>query len=100
MKINIKQGVVFKEINDKYLQIFEALTLLPFKGYVPTITSGNDGTHLKNSYHYTNAALDVRVNDLPKDSWLTYRDVLQRRLGPKFQVILEKDHLHCEYDPI
>lgn len=99
MKINIKPGTVFKEINDYYIQIFEALNLLPYGSYTPTITSANDGKHMDTSLHYKSRAVDIRVNDRPNSDWPGYRDLLARRLGPSFQVILEKDHLHIEYDP-
>lgn len=99
MRVNIKNGVIFKEINDKYLCIIEALNLLPFSGYTPTITSANDGKHMDGSLHYKNHALDIRCTDLPKTSWTSYAELLKVRLGPEYDVVLEKDHIHVEYDP-
>lgn len=99
MRINVKPGVVFKEINEHYLCIIEALHLMPFTSYVPTITSANDGKHMATSLHYKNRALDIRINDLPSSYHERYRALIAERCGPEYQVILEKDHIHCEYDP-
>ena len=69
------------------------------------VTSGNDSPHMDGSLHYKNLAIDFRTGH----SWETplmseeeareIRDELKARLGLGFDVVLEKDHLHCEYDP-
>ncbi len=104
MRVNIKEGVVFKEINEHYLCMFEALNLLPFSGYTATITSGNDSKHMISSKHYKNLALDIRCNDLSKDKWEVYLNCLKTRLGPEYDVVLEGEsgansHIHIEFDP-
>lgn len=64
------------------------------------ITSVIDGKHMKGSKHYQGLAIDVRINDKPKDGvhrfyyTLTYDSVLN-----DYDVVLEKDHIHIEYDP-
>lgn len=68
-------------------------------GRIPTITSVNDGKHMNGSKHYVNKAIDLRVLDMPKDMWQPVRNDLSNILGPDFDVILEKDHIHIEYDP-
>ncbi len=64
------------------------------------ITSGNDGKHMRNSLHYFNRAVDLRT--------YFFRSEEEKRLvakrvaeiaGPAFDVVLESDHLHVEYDP-
>ncbi len=103
-KVNIKDDVKLKEINEVYLCIIEALSLLPFAGYTPTITSANDGKHMAGSLHYANRAMDIRCNDLPKDKWPVYLSTLKERLGKDYDVVLEgnsgdNSHVHVEYDP-
>lgn len=61
-----------------------------------TITSGTDGHHMVGSKHYTGEALDIR---LLGDSTQEFRRRLGQRLGQDYQVILETDHIHVEYDP-
>ena len=63
------------------------------------ITSGNDSKHMKGSKHYDDAALDIRRFNIPA-KWLDrFLTKLRGRLGGDYQVILEKDHIHVEYDP-
>jgi hypothetical protein len=61
-----------------------------------TITSGMDGKHKVGSKHYIGQALDFRLLGAQTD---TFRQALARRLGPAYQVLLEVDHVHVEYDP-
>ena len=59
------------------------------------ITSGKDGVHGQNSLHYQGKAVDLRI-------WNVLHSLvarLQSELGPDFEVILEKDHIHIELDP-
>lgn len=64
------------------------------------ITSGTDGTHMKGSKHYSGNALDVRTSNIPKDWLKVYIDRVKNRLGPDYDLVLEVDHLHVEYDPV
>lgn len=61
------------------------------------ITSTNEGNHSPSSLHYADLAVDVR---LPKQMEKIDRVVakLKVRLGPDYDIVLEKDHLHAEWD--
>lgn len=66
----------------------------------PTITSGSDGTHrAKNSLHYEGNALDFRIWNIPAKKRVGLTKAIQTSLGVDFDVVLEVDHLHVEYDP-
>jgi hypothetical protein len=55
----------------------------------------NGSTHLPESFHSTGDAVDFEVII---DS--TYDiDKLRKELGNNFDVVIEKDHIHVEYDP-
>lgn len=57
------------------------------------ITSTYDGNHSIASLHYAHLAIDVRRCS-------NYvRDKIKAELGTNFDVVLEADHLHIEYDP-
>jgi hypothetical protein len=63
-------------------------------GYVPTVTSANDGTHMGGSFHYKDLAFDIRTKDHPNPR--DYEKWLENELGHGYQVIVEKDHIHVE----
>jgi hypothetical protein len=63
------------------------------------ITSGIDGVHKIGSKHYTGDALDIRRSNIPPKLLDTYLTRLRGRLGGDYDVILEHDHIHVEYDP-
>jgi hypothetical protein len=64
------------------------------------VTSGNDSKHMKNSLHFEDLAMDYRTLII---GHAPMRQVLARlitfMLGDDYDVVLEVDHLHVEYDP-
>lgn len=62
------------------------------------ITSIVEGTHSRASLHYTGCAGDLRR---PADATVAAQIVTECKsaLGEDFDVILEIDHLHCEFQP-
>jgi len=68
-------------------------------GYELTITAGTDGQHGPHSLHYHGLALDWRTREIsPAQQVKVIRDV-KLALGPDYDVVLEVDHGHTEYDP-
>lgn len=63
------------------------------------LTSVNDSVHGKNSLHGSGDAFDCRIWVLEEDVRQTVADEIGRSLGEDFDVILESDHIHIEYDP-
>ncbi len=63
------------------------------------ITSVNDSKHGEGSLHYKGFAIDTRIFYFPKGVAKKVRDEIASRLGDEFDVVLEKDHIHIEYDP-
>jgi len=59
------------------------------------ITSTYEGSHSEGSLHYANLAVDIRKG--PYGSIL--RDELSNKLGMDYDIVLEADHIHIEYDP-
>lgn len=60
------------------------------------VTSITDGQHSRTSLHYAGAAADFRIWNLDAQK---ARDELQEALGVDYDVALEKDHIHCEFQP-
>ena len=62
------------------------------------LTSGMDGTHSEGSLHYRGLAWDFRIWNVKDVPDLVKR--LKKALDPMYyDVVLEGDHIHLEYDP-
>lgn len=69
-------------------------------GYDCILTSVSDGAHRSGSRHYDGNACDLRIRHISSGSHVTdLVDDLRRVLGSNFDVVLEVDHIHVEYDP-
>ena len=63
------------------------------------ITSVLDGKHGKNSLHYSGNAFDIRTWIYTTKELIYFVEDLTRELGKDYDVVLESDHIHIEYDP-
>ncbi len=81
------------------LAIVLAQPIFAAHGVPLVITSVMEGKHSRGSLHYVGLAVDLRVNDLPPSEWEIVTDQVKAALGPQFDVVLEKDHLHVEFQP-
>ena len=64
------------------------------------VTSLDDGTHKKTSKHYKGLGADLRTKHLTAPEVAVVFKALQTSLEPLcFDVVLEGDHIHIEYDP-
>jgi hypothetical protein len=68
-------------------------------GREAVITSAKDRSHQPNSKHYNGLAVDIRtrgISDADLGMLLAY---LIASLGRSWDVVLEPNHMHIEYDP-
>ena len=104
----MKKGVNVKELSPKIKDILPAIIkackVVNGKDYIVTITSGNDGKHMKGSKHYTNEAIDIRTKDMQKNkstSTVIRIKKFIKEMGRNdwdYDIIDEGDHIHIEYD--
>ena len=66
-------------------------------GHELVVTSCVDSKHSRGSLHYSGAAVDLRTRDVPPDVMQAIVAEVREALGADFDVILESDHLHIEY---
>lgn len=94
--MKFKEGVIWTDIHPKIEQVLHGVDAVYQKfGVEAVITSGRDGKHMEGSLHYQGKAFDLRT-------WHVIEEVakqLRTYLGKDYDVIVEKDHIHCEYDP-
>ena len=66
------------------------------------ITSANDSEHMEGSLHFKNRAFDIRIYNItgPTETmakgWVKNMKLI---LGRNYDIVLETDHIHVEYDP-
>ena len=63
------------------------------------LTSVNDGIHSRKSLHRFGYAVDIRIWVLTEAKRVMAAKKIADALGKHFDVVLEPDHLHIEYDP-
>jgi len=63
------------------------------------ITSGTEGRHSRGSRHYVGLAFDLRMRRLTKEQKKILHGMIKEALTNQFDVVLEKTHIHVEYDP-
>ena len=68
-------------------------------GQMLVITSANDGKHGENSFHPKGRACDYRTRYFPEFQIEDIAQNLRDWLGPDYDVVVESDHIHCEFDP-
>lgn len=62
------------------------------------ITSAKDGKHSAKSLHYEGKAIDIRIWKIANRAQQVIAE-MKAQLGPEYDVVLEDDHIHLEYDP-
>lgn len=118
--IRVKKGVVFKAFRHEIMIVIQLLhyVSLFYKTDI-WITSANDSKHRENSYHYDDLAIDIRTRNLSPGA---IKHITERMFVGKFMqdianvtfrypywleheakkrfydVVLEKDHIHIEFD--
>ena len=64
------------------------------------VTSLNDAVHSPTSLHYAGAACDIRIRSLPDHiSPAQAAKKIKERLNIDYDVVVEADHIHIEYQP-
>jgi len=99
--MELKPGASLKGVQ---WQMFEAALVVEcvwqtYGFHECVITSGNDGKHMDTSLHYKGLALDFRTWHIKPDSLVKMAADVRAKLGLDYDVVIETDHLHVEFDP-
>lgn len=96
--ISLKEGVRVHGLKPELvLALMVAEQVFANHGSDLIITSVVDGKHSRESIHYIGMAVDLRIWHLGSPEEAT--NDLQKALGEDFDVVLESDHIHLEYQP-
>ncbi len=68
-------------------------------GHDLMITACVDGKHMAGSLHYTGSAIDLRTRNLAADEVQKLIARIKSSLGDDFDILLEVDHIHIEFQP-
>jgi len=80
--------------------LIEAERIWKAHGKELVVTSGLDGQHSARSLHYYGYAVDLRTRYFDTVTTMKVANELRSALGEKYQVIVERNHIHVEYDEI
>jgi hypothetical protein len=99
--MNFKEGVDHSDMSVHLTKHYDLIDRIHHEhagrdGYV---ASAREGEHMKGSKHYTGEAIDLRTRDLDKETRKSIVEDLRHELGNDYDVILESNHIHVEYDP-
>lgn len=99
--MNLKESVNHQAVRR---EIWYALGVVDviyrFNNLKLVVTSLTDGKHKPNSLHYSGLAVDLRTRDIPTDLLRSVHRSIHDFLNPLgYDVVLEPDHIHLEFDP-
>lgn len=98
--MRLKKGVRVAGLRGESLvAILAANDLCQERGIELVLTSVCEGGHQPGSRHFLGLGFDLRIRDMPEEFHKDFRDELAGRLGDDYDVMLEKDHIHVEFDP-
>jgi hypothetical protein len=94
--LRVKKGVILPPVLRIYRAAERAYGELHVAGMV---TSGMEGQHRPGSRHPLGLALDFRTRDLTRQQVEYLARRIREQLGAGYDVVIERTHLHVEYDP-
>ena len=107
MVLRFKEGVSIRGLRDEtVLAVVCAYSIFSDYGLDCVVTSGVDGQHSWGSLHYRGDAFDLRIKHITdlegkRDGSKIDEivEVLSDALTDDFDVVLEEDHIHVEFQP-
>ena len=98
--LKIKPGVNLTGLaNEMVIAAIVAEGLLAELSKDCVITSALDSKHSATSFHYRGGALDFRTRHLNNTQQKIFEEGLKAALNNDYEVILEHNHMHVEYQP-
>ena len=100
MMFLLKEGVDVSGIRPEIIvAIMAAFAAYANENKECVITSVRDGRHLETSLHYAGQAVDLRTRHLTSEEKANIYKRLREALTRDYDIIMESDHIHIEYQP-
>jgi len=98
--LRLKKGVRVTGLRPELLlAITIAASIYEENKYECVVTSLVDQRHGHGSLHFSGCAVDLRIRHLLDDDVKLIVKELSSALGVDYDVVLESDHIHLEYQP-
>jgi hypothetical protein len=98
--MRVKDGVAFDGVKGPILRAMVLIEKIMEGTGEYCITSVTDGKHGPNSLHYKGLAMDLRTRHLRVPEKVDeIAKAIRGELGRNYDVVVEKDHIHIEFDP-
>lgn len=98
--MKLKKGVKLNGLKSEVMiAMIVADTIYKGLGVDFVLTSVCDGIHGKGSRHYSGQAFDCRTRDFGPGGAKKALKALKEALGAEFDIVLETNHIHVEWDP-
>ena len=99
--VEFKAGVSVAGIQKEIVTLIAILNCYFFLrvGKPLVITSCTDGKHMKGSKHYSGYAIDIRTRHLNASEISKLIAWFKSHHDKEYDIVVESDHIHVEYDP-
>lgn len=98
--MKLKKGVNLQGVRPELVFAMMIVAIIyKEKGSLLVITSIVDGKHSDTSLHYTGCAFDCRIKNTSTAQVGMIKSAIKEALTEDFDVVLEKTHIHIEYQP-
>ena len=99
--MRVKEGVKIAGLRPEILLAIQVADLVYLKitGEEVWITEITGGTHGRGSLHYVGQAIDIRTRGLSKETIANIALEIRERLGENYDVVIESNHIHIEFQP-
>ncbi len=100
MIVSLKPGVSVAGVRPEIaIAITVAASVFSSHGLGCIVTSVVDGEHSSGSLHYSGGACDLRIRHAPQRLVSTIAREIRIALGSDYDVVIEADHIHIEFQP-
>jgi len=98
--LKIKSGVAINGLRtEALLGLIIAHSIFTSFGYDTILVSVVEAPHSRGSFHYVGLAFDLRRRHVKEEDLNPIHEALTEALGIQYDVVLEPDHWHIEYQP-